>query len=132
MLLTDVEHPDTAGALAGKVVDRIGQPYMLSGRRIEVGVSIGVSVYPRDGTTVDTLLSRADAAMSAAKARGRRQIPVLRTRPWRGLRRAFGATRRMTHAARDRRDRGLAVPRLTSPRYSFGSGECTWVFSYSS
>ena len=73
VLLTDVEHPDTAGALAGKLVDRIGQPYMLSGRRIEVGVSIGVSVYPRDGTTVDTLLSRADAAMYAAKARGRRQ-----------------------------------------------------------
>ncbi|HTO50378.1 MAG TPA: diguanylate cyclase [Burkholderiales bacterium] len=73
VLLTDVEHPDTAGALAGKLVDRIGQPYMLSGRRIEVGVSIGISVYPRDGATVDTLLSHADAAMYAAKARGRRQ-----------------------------------------------------------
>jgi len=73
VLLTDVEHPDVAGALAGKLVDRIGQPYMLSGRRIEVGVSIGISVFPRNGTTADALLSHADAAMYAAKARGRRQ-----------------------------------------------------------
>ena len=73
VLLTDVEHPDVAGALAGKLVERIGQPYMLSGQRIEVGVSIGISVFPRNGTTVDTLLSHADAAMYAAKARGRRQ-----------------------------------------------------------
>ena len=63
-----------AGALAGKLVDRIGQPYMLSGRRIQVGASIGISLYPRDGATVDALLSHADAAMYAAKAGGRRQF----------------------------------------------------------
>jgi len=73
VLLTDVDHPAMAGALAEKLVDRIGQPYMLSGQRIQVGASIGISVYPRDGATIDALLSHADAAMYAAKARGRRQ-----------------------------------------------------------
>ncbi len=94
VLLSDVEHPDTAGALAGKLVDRIGQPYMLSGRRIEVGVSIGISMYPRDGATVDILLSRADAAMYAAKARGRRQY------------RFFDAGRDPAPPARPARDAG--------------------------
>ena len=73
VLLTDVEHADMAAALAGKLVGRIGQPYMLNGRRVEVGASIGISLYPRDGGTVDELLQHADAAMYAAKARGRRQ-----------------------------------------------------------
>jgi diguanylate cyclase (GGDEF)-like protein/PAS domain S-box-containing protein len=73
VLLTDVAHPDVAGALAQKLVDRIGQPYMLNGQRIVVGASIGVAFYPWDGATVDELLSRADAAMYAAKSQGRRR-----------------------------------------------------------
>jgi diguanylate cyclase len=73
VLLTDVAHPDVAGALAQKLVDRIGQPYMLNGQRIVVGASIGVAFYPWDGASVDELLSRADAAMYAAKSQGRRR-----------------------------------------------------------
>jgi diguanylate cyclase len=85
VLVSDVEHPDLAGALAGKLVERIGQPYMLNGRRIAVGASIGISLYPCDGTTIDDLLSHADAAMYAAKASGRRRYrffdPSLGTAP---------------------------------------------------
>jgi diguanylate cyclase (GGDEF)-like protein len=36
--------------------------------------SIGVAVYPRDATTRETLLKRADAAMYAAKHAGRNQV----------------------------------------------------------
>jgi diguanylate cyclase len=75
VLLTDVEHPEVAAAaLAGKLVDRISQPYMLNRRRIEIGASVGISVYPGDGATADALLSHADAAMYAAKAHGRQQF----------------------------------------------------------
>jgi diguanylate cyclase (GGDEF)-like protein len=85
VLLTDVGQPDVAGALAGKLVERIGQPYMLNRRRIAVGASIGISLYPRDGATIDELLSHADAAMYAAKADGRRRYrffdPGLGTAP---------------------------------------------------
>lgn len=73
VLLTDVDHPEMAGALAGKLVDRVGQPYMLNGQRVQVGASVGISVYPRDGAMADALLSHADVAMYAAKARGRQQ-----------------------------------------------------------
>ena len=85
VLLTDVERPDVAGELAGKLVERIGQPYMLNRRRIAVGASIGISLYPRDGATTDDLLRHADAAMYAAKAGGRRRYrffePDLGTAP---------------------------------------------------
>ena len=42
------------------LVDRIGQPYMLNRQRIQIGASVGISVYPRDGGTVDVLLSHAE------------------------------------------------------------------------
>jgi diguanylate cyclase (GGDEF)-like protein/PAS domain S-box-containing protein len=73
VLLPDVGGPEVAGALAAKLVERIGQPYMLGRRRVAVGASIGISLFPRDGATTDELLSRADAAMYAAKADGRRR-----------------------------------------------------------
>lgn len=43
-------------------------PFHLSDRHVTVTSSIGVSVYPKDGVTVDVLLRNADAAMYQAKA----------------------------------------------------------------
>ena len=49
-------------------------PMRLSGIDVHVSPSIGVALYPRDGTTIDTLLAHADAAMYYAKERGRNSV----------------------------------------------------------
>ena len=65
---------DNKEALAAsfqKIRMTIAEPIHISGNRIEVTTSMGVAVYPDDGTDSSTLLMRADATMYQAKAQGR-------------------------------------------------------------
>jgi diguanylate cyclase (GGDEF)-like protein len=52
----------------------IAQPISIEGHDVQVGCSIGVSVYPQDGRDTDTLLKNADAAMYRAKDLGRNNL----------------------------------------------------------
>jgi diguanylate cyclase (GGDEF)-like protein len=56
-----------ANTLAGKVRQIIVQPLVLDGRECAVTASIGLAVYPHNGTTEESLLRFADAAMYADK-----------------------------------------------------------------
>ncbi len=67
--------PDTADAagashIAEKIIERIGEPMQVQGHRLRLGGSIGISLYPADGRSVDALLLNADRAMYAAKQAG--------------------------------------------------------------
>ena len=46
------------------------------GRTLRVSVSIGVAVYPRDGTTATDLVARADSALYFAKKNGKKQVAM--------------------------------------------------------
>jgi diguanylate cyclase (GGDEF)-like protein/PAS domain S-box-containing protein len=71
VLLSDIEHPDDAALVAGKLLEQIGKPFEVDGHLLEITPSIGIAIYPEDGEDVDTLLKHADAAMYHAKAEGR-------------------------------------------------------------
>ncbi|MDA8415662.1 MAG: diguanylate cyclase [Betaproteobacteria bacterium] len=45
-------------------------PFVFDGHAIEIGISIGIAIYPRDGNTADKLLKAADIAMYRAKHSG--------------------------------------------------------------
>ena len=62
-----------AGQVAEKLIATLAKPYMIGGNEYHLGASVGISVYPGDGQTVDHLLRNADFAMSRAKSNGRRQ-----------------------------------------------------------
>lgn len=79
-LLPGVDDLALAEALARKLVDAISAPCRLGDRVEQVGASVGVALYPRDGLDVTVLLDRADQAMLWAKARNAgigvaRQLP---------------------------------------------------------
>ncbi len=57
--------------LADKLIQVLAAPFEFEARRLFIGVSIGISVYPQDGRTVGQLLRNADAAMYRAKEEGR-------------------------------------------------------------
>lgn len=66
-LLRDVGGPDNLVALAGKLTMSIASPMQVAGHQLSLRASVGLAVSPDDGTSVDTLLASADAAMYRAK-----------------------------------------------------------------
>jgi diguanylate cyclase (GGDEF)-like protein/PAS domain S-box-containing protein len=71
LLIAQPGPTDDMSLLAQRLIDRIEAPFDVDGRVVEIGVSIGVAIYPRDGTTPDTLTRAADTAMYRAKLAGR-------------------------------------------------------------
>jgi diguanylate cyclase (GGDEF)-like protein len=63
-----------ATSLAERVVDTLAVPFRVEGRELRVTVSIGIALHEGPGGDGDRLLRRADAAMYAAKQRGRNQV----------------------------------------------------------
>jgi diguanylate cyclase (GGDEF)-like protein/PAS domain S-box-containing protein len=60
-----------AAQLAEKIVAAFKQPFSVTGIELHIGCSIGITVYPDDGSDAVTLLKNADAAMYRAKEAGR-------------------------------------------------------------
>jgi diguanylate cyclase (GGDEF)-like protein len=54
-----------------RMIDALTAPYVLDGKSIYVGASIGIALYPADGQDAGTLQSCADAALHQAKMHGR-------------------------------------------------------------
>lgn len=71
ILLTTLPQPEDAGRVARRILDSLAHPFSIDGHEIFISASIGISIYPSDGTTVEALLKNADTAMYHAKEQGR-------------------------------------------------------------
>ena len=60
-----------AARVAHKALDTLAQPFIAEGHEMHLSGSIGISLYPDDGTDVETLMRTADTAMYHAKEMGR-------------------------------------------------------------
>jgi diguanylate cyclase (GGDEF)-like protein/PAS domain S-box-containing protein len=67
-----------AALLATRLLHAIGEPIAIDGEMVSVGASIGISMYPSDGTTGSELIRKADTAMYAAKQSGRNLFHIYR------------------------------------------------------
>ena len=68
---TSIADADDAAGLASRVMDVLQAPVRIAAIDIHTSPSIGIAMYPDDGTTTQALLARADAAMYSAKQHGR-------------------------------------------------------------
>lgn len=73
VLLPETGSVRDVAQVAGKLLHALQQPITLAGQEVRVSGSIGISVYPDDGTVPHELLKNADAAMYHAKHAGRNQ-----------------------------------------------------------
>jgi diguanylate cyclase (GGDEF)-like protein len=71
-ILKQVDSQDDVARFAERIVAALGEPFILSGMSTHVvRASIGISMFPQDGSDGETLLKHADVAMYAAKANGK-------------------------------------------------------------
>lgn len=70
IVLETVTRAADASRVAERIVRVLRKPFLLAGIPVQAVASIGIALYPQDGTDSGTLLKNADTAMYAAKRRG--------------------------------------------------------------
>lgn len=71
VLFVDGAGPEEASVLAAKLIDSVGAPYEVDGQAVNIGLSVGMAIAPRDGMDPQGLMRTADIALYRAKAEGR-------------------------------------------------------------
>jgi diguanylate cyclase (GGDEF)-like protein/PAS domain S-box-containing protein len=71
VISTDGVDPSTVAALAERLLASVANELEIDSRRLRLGLSIGVAIFPADGADGSALLANADAALYRAKAEGR-------------------------------------------------------------
>jgi diguanylate cyclase (GGDEF)-like protein len=76
VILPDHANEFSAVSAARRVQEVFASPFPIDGQELNVTASLGLSVFPFNGDTVETLVKHADIAMSRGKARGRDAFQV--------------------------------------------------------
>jgi diguanylate cyclase (GGDEF)-like protein/PAS domain S-box-containing protein len=71
LLLDNVPDQETVERIASDILVRLAEPVEINDHVLNASCSIGISVFPMDGSNFDSLLKKADAAMYDAKGAGR-------------------------------------------------------------
>lgn len=71
ILLSTIAHAEDAALIANKVLASLGKVHHIKDHNLHVTVSVGIGIYPADGTDAETLVKNADIAMLNAKDSGR-------------------------------------------------------------
>ena len=74
VLMNVIAEQGDCALLAGKLRRALEKPIEIAGASLYVNTSIGISIYPKDGTTIDELMKNADMALYAAKAAGKNRF----------------------------------------------------------
>jgi diguanylate cyclase (GGDEF)-like protein len=100
VLLSRIQDPEDAGLVAGRILGALPSPMQAGGYEVSSTASIGIALYPSDGSDAETLVKHADRALYQAKEAGRNAFrffsetmnawPVRRIRLERLLRTAVG------------------------------------------
>jgi len=75
VLLESIIDAEDAQRVVAKIRDAFGAPLPIAGHSLEIGMSIGIALYPEDGEVEAQLLKQADERMYLMKS-GRGQLPV--------------------------------------------------------
>ncbi len=71
VIMENLHNPEAISIVASKIVSIVREPILLGEESLNIGTSIGISVYPQNGDTADLLIKNADTAMYKAKSAGR-------------------------------------------------------------
>jgi len=98
VILGEVSRSDDAGDTATAIVQALSAGFPLGPSEIFVGASVGIALFPFDGTDAGTLEKKAEAAMYEAKEAGRGQYRFASGKAGRSSRRRIELESRLRHA----------------------------------
>jgi two-component system, cell cycle response regulator len=67
---------DNVATVAAKLIKSVSMPYVIEGHTVSVTASAGIGIYPAHGADAGTLMTRADAALYAAKRAGKNAFRI--------------------------------------------------------
>ncbi len=76
IVLLEINHAQDAKDVAQKILKVISQPYKIEEHELFVTASVGISIYPDDGSDIESLIRKADIAMYRAKGQGKNNYQV--------------------------------------------------------
>lgn len=71
VMMDMIKNPKDASLVAQKIIDALAVEFIIDGKEIFISASIGISVFPSDGDSVDSLINAADIAMYQVKNKGK-------------------------------------------------------------
>lgn len=71
IMLPHLNHPEDAGLVAKRINEALNKPFQLNNQEVYISASIGISIFPLDGTTAEVLIQYADLAMYHTKEKGK-------------------------------------------------------------
>ncbi|MEM7206289.1 MAG: EAL domain-containing protein [Pseudomonadota bacterium] len=71
VVLNCLEDIKSVATVANRILESVAQPVVLENNRLLVTTSIGIAVYPDDGSDAESLVKHADTAMYVAKEQGK-------------------------------------------------------------
>jgi diguanylate cyclase (GGDEF)-like protein len=71
VLQVALSEPADATILAQRIIEVLGEPFIIDGRHVVIGASLGIALGPADGVSPDQLMRNADLALYRAKGKGR-------------------------------------------------------------
>jgi diguanylate cyclase (GGDEF)-like protein/PAS domain S-box-containing protein len=122
VVLGDVDQGNDVQTICDQLLQVITEPFELSGQASRVTTSIGIAMYPEDGSDVQTLLKHADAAMYRAKESGKNRYAFYEPEMNQRAEERLQLTRQMRRAL-DREEFGLCY----QPQYDLASGRLVGV-----
>jgi diguanylate cyclase (GGDEF)-like protein/PAS domain S-box-containing protein len=74
LMLAGISRTDHVANVANKALESLARTYTIGENELVLTASIGISVYPKDGVDIQTLLKNADTAMYRAKDSGKNRM----------------------------------------------------------
>ncbi len=71
IMVPELKDPDNVALIARRLNESLSAPFVIDGSELFISTSIGISIYPLDGTNAEDLMKHADLAMYHAKERGK-------------------------------------------------------------
>ena len=80
ILMPRLNHIEDAAKLAERILESNKEPIKIKEELVYPKTSIGISVFPKDGDSIDILIQNADKAMYQAKGSGKNQYAIFQSK----------------------------------------------------